>query len=535
MLEILLVCTGNVCRSPLAALMLESRLPADRVRVISRGTRALRDEPVTAETARIAASRDIPAELTAAHRARQLDDADLATPDLVLALGRDHRREVVERNPARLRTAFLLREFASLATSVSDTDLGAAADAAGADPTARLSALLARLALVRGELDPRTPSTWRMSSTLSARRVRLRRDGAPARPGTRPGRADRRARAGSCGHAGERRSRCARIDPTRLREACMELRDYIHVLRKNWLIIVVMTLVGVGAAAAFSLTRTPMYQATSTVFVSTQASGSVSELLQGNNFSEARVTTYVNLVKTPVVVNPVIAQLGIDTTADKLAGMITASSPLNTTLIQISVENADPVRAADIANALGASLTTVVGSLETPPGSNTSPIKLTRVRDALPSSTPVSPNIPLNLALGALVGLAIGIAIAVLRTVLDNKVRTPRDVEQITDRPIIGGIPYDPKAAERPIILESDPHNMRSEAFRTLRTNLQFLEMDGGNSFVITSSVPTEGKSTTSVNLAVALADAGKRVALLDTTCASRRSRSISASRAAWA
>ena len=297
----------------------------------------------------------------------------------------------------------------------------------------------------------------------------------------------------------------------------MELRDYIHILRKNWLVIVVMTLVGIGAAAAFSLTRTPLYQATSTVFVSTQASGSVSELLQGNNFSEARVTTYVNLVKTPVVVNPVIADLGLDTTADGLAGSIAVSAPLNTTLIQISVENPDPVVAADIANALGASLTSVVSTLETPEGASASPIKLTRVRDALPSTSPVSPNVALNIALGALIGLAIGLAVAVLRTVLDTKIRTPRDVEQVTDRPIIGGIPFDPKATERPIILEADPHNTRSEAFRALRTNLQFLEMDGGHNFVITSSVPSEGKSTTTVNLAIALADAGKRVALLDT------------------
>lgn len=297
----------------------------------------------------------------------------------------------------------------------------------------------------------------------------------------------------------------------------MELRDYLRVLRKNWLIIVVLTLVGVGAAAAYSLTRTPLYQSESTVFVTTQSADTIQELQQGNTFTLARVTTYVNLVKTPAVLSPVIAQLGLEETSDTLARSVTASNQLNTLLIQISVQNPDPVKSADIANAIGASLTNVVSTLETPSDKSVSPVRLTRVRDATPATAPVSPNVPLNLALGALIGLAVGIGIAVLRTVLDNKVRSARDVEQITDRPIIGGIPFDPKAAERPIILEADPHNARSEAFRSLRTNLQFLEMDGGHSFVITSSIPSEGKSTTTVNLAIALADAGKRVALLDT------------------
>ncbi|MFL2000047.1 MULTISPECIES: polysaccharide biosynthesis tyrosine autokinase [unclassified Microbacterium] len=297
----------------------------------------------------------------------------------------------------------------------------------------------------------------------------------------------------------------------------MELSDYIRILRKNWLVIVVTTLVGVAVAAGFSLTRTPQFEATSGVFVSTEGGSTITELQQGSNFTQARIATYVELVEEPFVLNPVITELGLNMNADGLAGRVTASSGLDSTIVQITVTDADPARAALIANALGASLANAVETLETRDGQEVSPVKLTRVRDAQAPRTPVSPNVPLNLALGGLVGLALGVGIAVLRAVLDNKVRNPRDIENLTDRPLIGAIPFDPKAKERPLILEADPHNQRSEAFRALRTNLQFLEMDGGNIFVVTSSLPSEGKSTTTINLAVALADAGKRVALLDT------------------
>lgn len=296
----------------------------------------------------------------------------------------------------------------------------------------------------------------------------------------------------------------------------MELSDYIRVLRKNWLIIVVATLVGLGAAAGFSLTRTPLYESQASVVVSTQSSGSVQEISQGSTFTQQRVATYVNVATTPLVLDPVIRDLGLDVTAGALAKSVNVSSTLNTTFITIAVTDADPVQAADIANAVASQLPLAVEEIEPSTGGE-SPVRLTTARTAIPTNVPVSPNVPLNLALGALIGLAVGIGIAVLRTVLDTRIRTIRDVNQITDRPILGAIPFDAKAAERPIIIQADPYNTRSESFRALRTNLQFIEMDGGHSFVITSSIPSEGKSTTTVNLAIALADAGKRVALIDT------------------
>lgn len=149
-IEILTVCTGNICRSPLAEQVLRARLRPLDVRVSSAGTRAMIDEPMTPEAARIAASLGVAPDDSAAHRGRWLSERELATPDLVLAMTREHRKSVVELAPARVRSAFTVREFERLAAGVTDADLRTAADAAGTDPHARLGAALELLNARRG-------------------------------------------------------------------------------------------------------------------------------------------------------------------------------------------------------------------------------------------------------------------------------------------------------------------------------------------------------------------------------------------------
>ena len=201
----------------------------------------------------------------------------------------------------------------------------------------------------------------------------------------------------------------------------MELRDYIRILRKSWVMIVMLLLVGVGAASAYSIVKTPEFSATAKVFVSTQSSGAASDLAQGNTFTVQRVKTYSDLVNTPIVLLPVIAKLKLGITSDDIAKQITASAPLDTSIIDITVTDTDPVRAADIANATSASLSVVVEDIETPTAKDAaSPVKLTRAQEASVPSIPDTPNVPLNIALGALVGLALGVGLAVLRETMET-------------------------------------------------------------------------------------------------------------------
>ena len=94
-------------------------------------------------------------------------------------------------------------------------------------------------------------------------------------------------------------------------------------------------------------------------------------------------------------------------------------------------------------------------------------------------------------------------------------------------------IAYDTRRVQAPADHGAvDPSSTRAESFRTLRTNLQFVDIDRPpRTVVITSAVAGEGKSTTACNLAITLAQAGIRVALVEATCAGRRSPSTWASR----
>jgi len=291
----------------------------------------------------------------------------------------------------------------------------------------------------------------------------------------------------------------------------VELADYLRILRKRWLVIVVLTLVGIAASATATLLMTPQYRATTQVFVYVPNSGTVGELAQGGSFAQNQVRSYAEAVSTPRVLDDVVASLGLDETAEELGESVTAEAPLNTVNIEIAVVRDSPTEAADIANATTSSFEAVIDDI------TAGQVSVSVLREASVPREPISPNTNLNLALGLLIGLAVGIGLAVLMEVLDTRIRGQRDVEALTPAPIIGGIAYDPSAIKRPLIVQDDPHSPRAEAFRTLRTNLQFLDIEpGARSFVITSSVPAEGKSTTSANLAIALADSGARVVIID-------------------
>lgn len=296
----------------------------------------------------------------------------------------------------------------------------------------------------------------------------------------------------------------------------MEISEYLHVLRRRWRTVTVVTFLAVLLAGTLTVLTAPTYTATTQAFVSTPSSGSTADLLQGNNFSQQRVRSYTDIVVTPVVLDPVIRELDLRTTARSLASRVFASSPPDTVLIDISVEDGTPSEAARTANAIAKSFAARIAELEAPADGSDSPVRISIVRPAETPEAPTSPQPLRNVALALAVGLLAGLALALLRQRLDTAVTGEEDVLGLTEAAVLGAIAFDPRAKSMPLALH-DTHSPRAEAFRRLRTNLQFVDVaNEPRSIVITSAVAGEGKSTTAVNLGTTLALAGRRVCLVE-------------------
>lgn len=298
----------------------------------------------------------------------------------------------------------------------------------------------------------------------------------------------------------------------------MTLRDYVQVLRRQWRLITACVVVAVAAAIAVIMTSTPVYSSSIQLFVSTPVGdSSLSNAFSGSQFSQQRVKSYADIVNTPAVTQPVIDRLHLPFTSTQLASKITATAPLDTVIVNVSVADTDKVRAADVANAIGQQLVAVVKQLETPSGGGSSPLKVSVVKTATVPNRPVSPKKPLDLALGLLLGIALGAGSGLLRERLDTSVKNPQEVEDLLAAPTLGVVAYDSGSTSRPLVMQSAPASPHAESFRQLRTNLQFVNVDQRpRALVVTSSVSGEGKSVTAANLALSLAEGGMRVLLMD-------------------
>jgi non-specific protein-tyrosine kinase len=300
----------------------------------------------------------------------------------------------------------------------------------------------------------------------------------------------------------------------------VDLRDYVRLLRRRWRLILLVTTVGAVAGVALSVLQPKVYTAKTQLFVSAQDRASSSDITSaytGGLFTQQRVKSYVNIITSVRTATTVTERLGLRQTPRQLAKHISASAPLDTVLISVSVTDPDPLQAQRIANAVGAAFPGIVDEIEKPIGGGPSPVKVSVVQPAQLPITPTSPRPKLNVGLGLLIGVVAAVGIAVLRETLDTTVKAPGVAEELVGAPMLGAISYDPEAGKRPLVVHVSPSSTRAEAFRQMRTNLQFVDIEHPlRSVVVTSSIPGEGKSTTTCNLAITLAQAGVRVALIE-------------------
>lgn len=294
----------------------------------------------------------------------------------------------------------------------------------------------------------------------------------------------------------------------------MELRDYMRIVRKGWPLILAFVVLGSALGVGITLFTTKVYQASVQIFVATAVGDDPSQLAQGNTFSQAQVQSYISIANAPSVTDPVIQKLKLNLTSEQLADKITADAPQTKVLINLHVTDHDPGTAANLANALAAQFNVVVA--QTAETNGKAVVKLTVIHPATVPTSPIKPSKLIDIGLGFVIGLLLGLGFVVLRDVLDNTVKGPADLEPL-GVPVLGYVPFDKRTAKMPIAFRGDLHSGRSEAYRQLRTNMQFVDIDHPPRIIaVTSPMPGDGKSTTAINLAAALAEAGFRVCLIE-------------------
>jgi len=296
----------------------------------------------------------------------------------------------------------------------------------------------------------------------------------------------------------------------------LDFKQFLVVLRRRWMSIVALVIIAVGISAAFTFTRTPMYESRSQVFLSVDVSDTT-DAYAASLFASGRASSYADLASSTELARQVIEQRNLDTTESELASRIDAEVVESTSLISIQVLDEDPQDARDIAVTVTDEFIKYIGKLETTTDGGTPQIRA-QITDA-PSlnRSQVSPDVILNLAVAGLIGLLLGIALGVTRELLDRTIRTADHVAELTDSPVLASVGFDSDIKAAPLLTDLGGFAARTEAFRLLRTNLQFIDLDHQpRCLVITSAVPGEGKTMTSTNLAVALAQTGRNTLIID-------------------
>lgn len=292
----------------------------------------------------------------------------------------------------------------------------------------------------------------------------------------------------------------------------MELARYISLIRKWWWLLLAGTLVSGVASYAISKTLTPIYSSSVTVLINqTQVPGTVAynDILTSERLSQ----TYKELIEASPVLQEVVNRLSLPFGRDALAGMISVSVVPDTQLLKLSVENADPELASRIAN------TSATVFIEQNTQNRLSrPGDVSIVESATRPDSPIKPNIPLNTILAAAIGLLLAGGAAIVIEYLDDTIKSPEDLEA-NGLASLGGVARFHRTNEpnETLVAGTKSRHQFSEAYRVLRTNVQFSTIDKpGQTLLVTSANPSEGKSTTAANLALVTAQAGKKVVLID-------------------
>lgn len=296
-----------------------------------------------------------------------------------------------------------------------------------------------------------------------------------------------------------------------------ELLTYIK--EKIWIVGIALVLSVTTSLIYTGLIKQPIYKS-STTYVLISDSSNEGITTSEVTLNEKLIATYKEIIKSRNILEKVIDSLKLDMTTQELARSISVEQVSTSSMIKITVSNSDPETAKKIAETIGNEFSKEIESL----------YKISNLGLVDKALVPVVASNESNTKEMIMINggaLALSLMIIFMLFYFDNTVKDQEQVEEKTNLPVLGSVPLVSKKKEdksKDLIVHNDPKSPISEGIRTIRTNLQFSNVDTVNKkIMITSSMPGEGKSFTSANLATAFAQDGNKVLIVD--CDMRKGR----------
>lgn len=219
-------------------------------------------------------------------------------------------------------------------------------------------------------------------------------------------------------------------------EETIDLREYFGIIKKRFWIIALITVIAavVSGIISFFMLK-PVYEAKSTLIVNTEKNEET-QMITGDQFSVTQklAVTYGEIIKSRAVLEDVIKNLKLDNEYEELAKNVTVSPVKDTQIISISVQDTNKQKARDIAN-------------EIPKVFAKEAKRITKANDiqvidkAILPQSPIKPNKMMNMAIAAVLGAMIGLFVVFLIEYLDNKLKTPQDIEKYLGISVLGVVP----------------------------------------------------------------------------------------------
>ena len=294
----------------------------------------------------------------------------------------------------------------------------------------------------------------------------------------------------------------------------INIKDYFVYLKRYIIAFIVLIIVAVGAVAIYDIKiKKPIYQAKTTIVIAnSDEKNNTTTTLNDVNMSQKLTTTYSEIAKSELVLSKVVENQNLDMNVKTLSNNVSVKPVDDTAILSITVKDPNAEQSAIIANEIANVFTDEITKI----------YKLDNVSQLSAASTPENPaNNTLTRDLILAVAIAVfGVAgFAFLRFYLDDTVKHNDDTEKLFGLPIAGTITKSETKIKNggELVVIKAPKSIVSENIKSLRTNLQFTQIDKDlKTILVTSTNASEGKSFVSANLAASFAQADKKVLLVD-------------------